>query len=82
MLIIFVLLNVFGFILMGLDKYYAIKRKWRISERALWTVALASGAAGMWIGMLIFRHKTKHYTFKYGLPLLTIIWTGIIIYLS
>lgn len=65
-----VLLNGAAIILMGYDKYQARRGKWRVSEAALLTVAALLGAAGIWAGMYLFRHKTKHALFKYGVPFL------------
>ncbi|MDF0727481.1 DUF1294 domain-containing protein [Cytobacillus sp. S13-E01] len=80
-ILLFILLNFYGYILMNLDKQKAIKREWRISERKLWIVSILGGALGAMIGMKQFRHKTKHVTFKYLLPLLSIITTGFYIFI-
>lgn len=65
---------------MMIDKKRAIKHQYRISERTLWTIAIFFGALGLYIGMKNFRHKTKHATFKYGLPALTLLELGIVLY--
>lgn len=65
---------------MMIDKKRAIKHQYRISERTLWTIAIFFGALGLYIGMQNFRHKTKHATFKYGLPALTLLELGIVLY--
>ncbi|MDQ0160214.1 DUF1294 domain-containing protein [Alkalibacillus salilacus] len=74
LIILIILSSIIGFIMMGLDKYYAKQNHWRISERTLWVVALIGGAPGSWFGMITFRHKTQHTSFQYGMPILTIIW--------
>ena len=61
-------INLAGFIIMGVDKKRAIRGAWRISEASLFLTALAGGALGCTIGMQYFRHKTKHWYFKYGMP--------------
>ncbi|MBY0099048.1 DUF1294 domain-containing protein [Mesobacillus maritimus] len=66
-------MNLVGFILMGVDKSKARKRQYRISERTLWMMAIFGGSVGVTVGMLYFRHKTKHLQFKYGLPLIVLI---------
>lgn len=58
---------------MGVDKNKAKKGQYRISERALWITAICFGAVGTTIGMNIFRHKTKHTSFRIGFPLLAVI---------
>ncbi|MBE6957360.1 MAG: DUF1294 domain-containing protein [Ruminococcaceae bacterium] len=62
------LINIFGFILMGMDKRRAKYRQSRIPERTLFLVATVGGAFGMLISMNVFRHKTRHNSFRYGVP--------------
>ncbi len=62
------IVNFIGFAMMGIDKKRAIRGAWRISEASLFLTALAGGALGCTIGMQYFRHKTKHWYFKYGMP--------------
>ena len=63
-----VLINAVGFVLMGVDKKRAIRGAWRISEATLFLTAFLGGALGCTLGMRQFRHKTKHWYFKYGMP--------------
>ena len=44
----------------------AMKR--RIPEKTLLVTAAIGGSLGAMAGMWIFRHKTKHWYFVYGLP--------------
>lgn len=67
-LIYYTIINLVGFIIMGIDKKRAIRGAWRISEASLFTTALLGGALGCTLGMQHFRHKTKHWYFKYGMP--------------
>ncbi|MEW9108047.1 DUF1294 domain-containing protein [Cytobacillus gottheilii] len=78
---IIIAINIVGFLIMMIDKRRAVKQEYRISEKTLWTVAIFFGAAGMTVGMNMFRHKTKHTQFKIGLPLLTIIQLVILYFL-
>ncbi|AYV67421.1 MULTISPECIES: DUF1294 domain-containing protein [Niallia] len=80
-LIYLAVVNIFAYFLMGIDKKRAIKHQYRISERTLWITAILFGAFGLFIGMQKFRHKTKHASFKYGLPLLTLLDAGIVLYI-
>ena len=66
--IYFAIVNVVGFILMGIDKSKAKRRKWRIPEATLFLVAAIGGSLGSWLGMYTFRHKTKHWYFVWGMP--------------
>lgn len=62
------LINIVAFALMGIDKRKARKHQWRISERTLFLSALLGGSVGALYGMHLFRHKTKHKRFVYGMP--------------
>lgn len=64
------IINSIGFILMGADKKKAIRGAWRIPEVSFFYVALLGGALGCILGMRYFRHKTKHWYFQYGMPLI------------
>lgn len=67
-LIYLIMINFAGFFAMGIDKRKARKHKWRIRESAFFIIALLLGSAGTWIGMYVFRHKTKHWYFVLGMP--------------
>lgn len=56
------------FILMGADKHYARRRKWRVPEKWFFLLALLGGTPGAILGMYVFHHKTRHWYFKWGLP--------------
>ncbi|MCI9506461.1 MAG: DUF1294 domain-containing protein [Oscillospiraceae bacterium] len=61
--------NIAAFFLMWLDKRRAKRRgAQRIRERTLFLSALLGGSAGAAAGMWIFRHKTKHWYFVWGMP--------------
>lgn len=66
-------INLIAFCMMGFDKRRARRGLWRISEKALFGSALLGGSAGAVLGMQIFRHKTKHWYFKYGMPAILIV---------
>lgn len=76
----YVIINIIAFCLMGADKRRAKKKMWRISEKTLFAAALLGGALGATVGMNTFRHKTRHWYFKYGLPLLTLVQAALLIY--
>lgn len=73
------ILNVLGFILMGADKRRAIRKAWRIPESTLFITAFLGGGIGSFIGMYVFRHKTKHRKFVILLPIAAVIY-GFILY--
>ncbi len=76
-LIYFLLINIIGFLAMGIDKYKAKKGYWRIPEGTLLMLTLLGGGIGTFTGMYLFRHKTKKLKFTVGIP--TILITEIII---
>lgn len=65
-------INILGFGLMKLDKYYAIKNKYRISEKTFFVISALLGSVGVYAGMYTFRHKTKHLSFTVMVPVLFI----------
>ena len=72
-------INLFGLILFALDKVKAKSGKRRIAEKALFFVAVIGGAIGAIIGMRLFRHKTKHKSFRFGLPLILLAQIALVI---
>lgn len=67
------IVNVIGFMIMGVDKYKAKHHSYRISEKMLFGISLIGGSLGTWLGMYIFHHKTKHWYFVLGIPLIAIV---------
>ncbi len=65
-----VAVNVASLIMMGVDKRRAIKRAWRIPESTLFVLAIIGGSIGSIIGMHLFHHKTRHWYFLYGMPVI------------
>lgn len=66
-------INLLAFSLMGTDKTNARKGKRRIPEATLFLTALLGGSLGAVVGMHFFRHKTKHWYFAVGMPLILIL---------
>ncbi|MBD8068923.1 DUF1294 domain-containing protein [Bacillus sp. PS06] len=79
--IIYAIINFYGYTVMYSDKQKAKKNEWRISERQIWVTAILGGALGLTIGMFRFRHKTKHLSFRVLLPLLSIVTALIYLYI-
>lgn len=61
------------FVLMGVDKRRAKNGQWRIAEKWFFLVALLGGTPGAILGMRTFHHKTRHWCFKWGLPILLLL---------
>ena len=76
----FILINLLTFLLYGLDKYKAIRREWRIPERALLLMAFVGGAFGALSAMRIFRHKTRKGRFRLMIPLFCLLWGYVIVH--
>ena len=67
------IMSLLDFCLMGFDKRWARRDGWRVRECTFFIVALLGGALGGVIGMFFFRHKTRHWYFRYGLPAILIL---------
>lgn len=69
----FTVLSLLALIMMKVDKSQAQRRGQRIPEKNLWSVAILGGGIGAYIGMMMFRHKTKHTNFRVGFLMLAVI---------
>lgn len=74
-------ISIWSFIMMGYDKKQSKKRRSRVPEKTLWLFAIAGGGIGSYLGMMAFRHKTRHTEFRVGFLLLALVYIGVIIYL-
>ena len=81
LVIIFGILSVITFFMYGVDKFKAQRGKWRISGKALLISSFIGGAAGGFLAMQLFRHKTKHWYFNV-VNILGLVWQiGLIVWL-
>jgi len=80
LIIYFVVINLIGLAMMYIDKRYAIKGKFRISEKNLIGTCFMGGGFGILAGMYMFRHKTKHLKFTLGVPIIIASEIALIIY--
>lgn len=69
------------FALMGVDKWKAKRQAWRIPEATLWIFALLGGATGGFLAMHCFHHKTRHWYFRFGFPILAALELGGLLWL-
>lgn len=76
-----VVINVLAFVLYGIDKRKAVRKKYRIRESVLLWMARLGGGVGSWLGIRVFRHKTKHAKFRIIVPLWTVIWVAAIVWI-
>ena len=73
-ILIWVLLwTLVSFALMGIDKWKAIYHRRRIPEKILLFTAVLGGSVGAMLGMSLFRHKTRHWSFKLGMPAILVV---------
>lgn len=66
-------INLTGFAVMGIDKRKAVRHLWRVRESTLFLIALLGGSIGSILGMHMFRHKTRHWYFVYGMPAILVL---------
>ena len=76
-----IMINIIAFAVCAYDKAAAKKRRRRIRERTLFIIALIGGAAGMFVGMLIVRHKTRKRLFTLLMPLIIVFQASVLIYI-
>lgn len=74
-----IVINLIAFMMCCFDKYLAIKRKYRISEKLLLGISVIGGVFGFYIASRIVRHKTKDKKFLIIYPVL-ILWIFIIVF--
>ena len=72
-IIALLLINLTGLAIVALDKHKARKKKWRIPEKTFFLIALLGASPGVFAGMLLFRHKTRHWYFMIGIPLILLL---------
>ena len=72
-------INLLGFVLAGVDKRRAVRKRWRIPERQLLLVAFLGGSVGLYLGFRVFRHKTRHPKFMIGVPLVLLLQVGLVV---
>jgi uncharacterized membrane protein YsdA (DUF1294 family) len=75
------ILNILGFAFMGIDKRRAIRSAFRIPEATLFAIAILGGSIGSILGMHLFRHKTKHWYFLFGMPIILILQIALVVLL-
>ena len=71
-----------AFALMGIDKWKAKHDSWRIPEKTLFLSAILGGSVGALAGMYLFRHKTNHFSFTVGMPLILAVQIVLVLLLA
>ncbi len=80
LLLFIIMMSITAFLTMARDKKAAIARKHRVPERTLWKLAFLGGGIGAYLGMITYRHKTKHLSFRIGFTLLAIAQVSLIVW--
>ena len=75
-------INLVTFFVYGVDKWRAKRGAWRVSEKTLFVLPILGGSVGAIAGMRAFHHKTKHWYFKYGLPLILLLQIALVVWLK
>lgn len=77
----FIAINLVALLVYGWDKLCAKKQWWRVPELTLLVLAALGGSIGALVAMRLFRHKTLHLKFKYGVPLILVLQIAGLVYL-
>lgn len=74
-------INLISVIVTAYDKHCAVNKRWRVKESTLMLLSALGGSVGMYITMLLIKHKTKHLKFMLGIPIILIVHLAAVIYL-
>lgn len=80
LLIVFAVMTVVGLLSMIIDKHRAMRGSWRISESALFVIAVLLGGVGSTIAMFAVRHKTQHWYFRVFFPIIALLQIIAVVY--
>lgn len=82
LMIYLVIINLIAFLTFGADKRRARRDKRRVRESTLFLLAAIGGSIGALLGMYVFRHKTRHWYFCVGIPVILILQIALPILIS
>ena len=79
-------MNLITFFVFGIDKWKAKRKRThestrRVPEKTLFLLPLLGGSVGALLGMKVFRHKTKHWYFVWGIPIILLAQTALAVWL-
>ena len=75
------IINIVVLVIYGGDKLFAKLDTWRVPEKVLLLFAVFGGSVGALLAMQLFRHKTRHLKFRYGVPVILLLQIAGIVYL-
>jgi len=81
MLIYLCFINILAIIVCFADKRAAVSHRRRVPEARLFTLAFIGGSLGLFLGMQLFRHKTRHISFIIGIPIMLVLQIVAIVWL-
>ena len=70
--------NLIAFTVFGWDKRCARRQHHRVPERTLFTLAAVGGSIGALLGMRVFHHKTRHNSFRFGIPAILLVQLAVL----
>lgn len=73
-------INVLTFATYGVDKWKARHKHWRVREMSLLLLAALGGSVGALLAMCLFRHKTQHRNFRYGVPVILVVQLTLVLF--
>ncbi len=73
LIVYIIVINLTGFLIMGIDKSRAKRNRWRVQEKTLFLIAFLFGSIGILTGMYVFHHKTRHLSFRLGIPAILVL---------
>lgn len=79
LIIYLIVINIITFIVYGIDKGAAKAHKRRVRISTLLLLAAIGGSLGAFLGMFIFRHKTKKWYFVLPVPLMLLCQSVLIV---
>ena len=74
-------INLVTFAVYGIDKAKAKRGAWRVPEKTLFLLPLLGGSLGALLGRRVFHHKTKHWYFVWGIPLILLAQIALAVWL-
>ncbi len=80
LLVYFIAISVFAVAVTIYDKYAAVRGKWRVSEKALFTISAIGGGVAMLVTMMLIRHKTRKLSFMIGIPAIIVLQLAAIVF--
>ena len=75
-------INAVSIIFCIVDKLCAIWSKRRVPEKTLMLLSIVGGSLGMYLTMVIIRHKTRHTKFMIGIPVIIMLQLAVLIIFS